>query len=706
MKSRKMYSLIIAAIMLLSVVCIKADAASVFKRQKKSIYLVMDDSGSMGGQPTHDANYSLQTLIAMTDKNDSVNIRFLNDNGSKIGKIDMLSKSNTLIEHIKNNYPAGTGGTPYQPVQVAQQEIKSAASKNDETDYWLVVFTDGQFGMDVNSDLRTFATQLLANGTYPNVLFLSTAPNNVSGDGIPNMHSISGNSVLEVMNEAASIISSRIEVNNPSYSHNNSNVTFNLPYPAKNIVVFTQNNKVTITGSSAQSSLDTSENYTVSYPYKSTLTDSTVCFIVESNGSSIASGDVQLTFDKPLNTQDTTILFEPAIGITAHFYNEDGEEITPRDFTVNSKIKVKYNLCDSETNQDLPDSIFNGNVTYSSTINGQPYTTNEFEFEITSDAVDMNLSATLPDGYVLETLINQENLPKQRLITFMLSNGGNFHSDYSKLKEAEPVEAKILINGSAPTPKELKDFSIHVKGENLIISNFAIEKDTNSGSFKIKPRAGWISPLTPKQKSYEVVLKDKDGTTYTATMNVEIPGKRSWLPFILMLLALYIVFCVLLPKKYFRWNATFTVWARTLPPTNNIPCFQRRSIWKLYWDEFVALVTFKSASGLIHFLEFFFVPFSCQKVTLHSISNGHFSMVTLHATEGLFIRNGGNLMLNDKTMRYENNKHISKYGIIRADRMTPVDFNNLVLNGLIPYDDGESLYTIINSQKWFITYKK
>jgi len=79
-KTLKCINIILVFIMLFSMLCVTSEAASVFENRKKSIYLVLDDSGSMGGVPTFDANYSLQTLVAMTDKNDSLKLYFLNDN--------------------------------------------------------------------------------------------------------------------------------------------------------------------------------------------------------------------------------------------------------------------------------------------------------------------------------------------------------------------------------------------------------------------------------------------------------------------------------------------------------------------------------------------------------------------------------------------------------------------------------------------------
>lgn len=692
MSKKRYMSVFLMLIIIFSTIFANVYSSSVFNRQKKSIYLVMDDSPSMNGGPMSDANYSLQTLIAMTDKSDEVKLYFLNNDSRGIGDIQMNKKSNELISNIRTKYPNTKGSTPYAEVDTAQNELTAAAYEGDDTEYWLVVFTDGGFnnGVDGVGKLKSFSQKLLKNGTYPNVLFLTTnvSKNTDSKEG--SFHLIGDNSVINVMNKAAREISGRIEANNVSYSPDNSQVTFNLPYSAKNIIVFTQNKKVNITDFKAESTLDTSENYTVTYPTKGNLTDSTVCFINGDGESAIKSGDVTLTFDGSLKPEDTVILFEPAVSIEAHYYGEGDQEITPDEFAVGTKIRVRYNICDGETKQVIPDSAFGGSIQYSTDINGHTGNANDFEYEITEKDINIKLSATLPDGYTLTAQGIYKDLPVVERITFTLSNGGNFKTDIDKLEGAEPIDATVLLNGKTLAPERFKDFSIKVKGGNFFTSRFEITKDENSGIFKIRPYAGWISIFTPLQKDYEVELTDKDGKTYIQNLNVEIPGERDWLGalirILICLLIIYLICCQIF-KKRLPFGTVFLVYNGQEP--NDPDCIQPRpiSLFKLYWHEFLYVITFRSFAPILHMLQHFFT-WKPQKVMILKEANGWFNNF-------IFTADGkDHIYAKDKIFKkYKNNTHEYEPDYIKYDPgcLVPANSQNYMY-GEIVMSVGDLLY--------------
>ncbi len=705
---KRLVTLVLTLLLLVSCISVPADAASIYNRQKKSIYFVMDDSTSMQGTFEYDANYSLQTLIAMCDKEDSVNLYFLNSRPNNPKNLTMANKDSNMIADVRTTYPAANGGTPYDAVSVAQTELTNSVTQGDETEYWLVVLTDGGFAegtvSDPEQDLQDFAAKPLANGTYPNVIFVSIG-------GFVTMTSkgtftfIPGNNIIDAMNAAAKTISGRVEVQG-TYSADNKEVTFNVPYPARNIVVLTQNNQTKIQSYKSASKLNITENYTVEYPVAGTNIDkSTVCFVKEANGSSISAGETTFTFDKPLDAANTTVLVEPAIGLVAHFYNQDGQEVNPDELRIGENAKLKFSICDSETQQPIDESVLGGNVDYSVKIDGNEYNANEIDFKVGSDTLEIDMYATLPDGYVLEAHNVYKDLLVKRDVVFSLSNNGTFKSDYSKLDEAEGICANILINGKPVTGEQLKDFKLKIKGKNYIISNFSVKKDEANGCFVIQPKAGWISPLTPKKKTYEVILTDKKGATHTATMTVEIPGARSWLPFILFLLGVYVLFCIL-SKKYFRWGANFTVWDDVLPSVDDSDSYpyEKRTIWKLYLYELGAMFNprrwfEKDFRGWLHLLDFFFVPCSSQKVTMYTISRGYFENITLYAAKH------GNIRVKDATMHEVDGEIESDYAIVQTNRTTFIDFNRTVQKGLLPLSTGETLATTIDDCDWYVVYK-
>lgn len=691
MKMKRTGTLLMVLFLLWTVIP-SVNAASIYKREKKNIYLVMDDSGSMGGSPTNDANYSLQTMLAMTDKNDTVNLYFLNDNSKLGGDMDMSNKSNAMLENVRKKYPRASGGTPYGIVEVAQQDLRDAAYQGDETDHWLIVLTDGSFDEDdtvgpnsyTATDLVNFSEEVLANGTHPNVLFISIGGYScLPSTSNPTLHYIEEFDIKEAMNQAVRLISGRVEVAG-SYSQDKTQVTFKVPYPAKNIVVFTQNIKTQITDVVAASELDVSENYTVTYPENNAkLKDSTVCFIPEKNGSSISMGDVTLTFDKALKPGDTTILIEPAIALVAHYYNQDGQEVDPLDLSVGEKAKLTYSLCDSETKQPLDPAVLGGGVTYSAEIDGQTYqNTDQIDFEVTGDTLDVKIFATLPDGYELDIYGKYMGLQKKRFINFSLANGGRFSADYDQLKNAPGVDANVMINGRPLTEEQFKDFSIRIKGENGFISNFSVEKDTVNGKFVIHPKKGWISVLTPKAKTYTVVLTDKEGGTYTANMTVEIPGRRPWIEILIFLaiLALVIYFIVVFAtKKYFPRGVVFLFYATGKPTARDAKRPKKITLGGLFWNEFKQI--FKKGNFIIfkHLLVQL-LPHQAVCVGIYDIYSGcNYSDITLYAQDTYTVQ------YDDRTLRENRNGHgytsAGNYHVLDSNFSTEIVAENMLQLG-------------------------
>lgn len=712
---KRIFAAIFMLVVFLSCVTVGVNAASVYDRQKKSIYFVMDDSGSMdNGKNDHDANYSLQSLIAMCDSEDEVNLYFLNENPSKPKYYSMSSKSNAMIESVMTTYPESNGGTSYSAVGFAKKKLIDSVSKNDDTEYWLVVLTDGAFDEGFYTavdDLKDFSRTPLSNGSNPNVLFIFIGG---SGDAYKEgqFNYIPGTDIIEAMNGAASLISGRIELA-PVYSDDGTSLTVNLPYPARNVIVFAQDretaissysrNETAVSDNGTNEILDISERYTVQYPVEGREIDkSTVCFVKEGSGSSIGVGELTLSFEEPIDRENTVVLVEPAIGLVAHYYNQDGQEIDPSQLGIGETAMLKYSLCDSETQQVLDESILGGSVNYYSEIDGKRYNSNEVEFKVDKDTIAIGIFAELPDGFVLNIASTYEDLQYARLVSFSLSNGGNFEADYADLASAEGINANVTVGGFDVA--NIDEFELDINGYNIFTSSFDVEKDKTYGRFVIKPKAGLIAPLTPYQKEYEVVLTDKiSGKTYTETLNVDIPGERNWweiIKFILIVALIVYVILVLFTKKWFRFGATFTVWDGSLPQKDDRVPYERRTIWKLYWHEFVQLITFSGADGLWHFLQFF-LPFTCQKVTLYRIAGGNFSSVTLYASRG------GELKVKDHNMTEVRNKIVSDYGIIKNNRRTPVNFDSVVdKKGLLPLSDGESLKARVFRESWYITYNK
>ena len=143
-------------------------------RSKKVVSVVYDDSGSMSGSNWPYANYAMQTFVAMLNDDDELYITYMSNPGKaeKINTDDLLS----AVTDIRNHQDSGD--TPYESVQTAMNQLESVKDTNANTQYWLVVFTDGGYNgstpgdtTEVERDLDDFSSKKMANETTPQIMY-------------------------------------------------------------------------------------------------------------------------------------------------------------------------------------------------------------------------------------------------------------------------------------------------------------------------------------------------------------------------------------------------------------------------------------------------------------------------------------------------------------------------------------------------------
>ncbi len=540
----------------------KTFASSVYVRPKKSVFLVMDDSGSMttAGRE-HDANYALQTFLATLDRDDEVNVYFLHDEKT-FGDIDISKKNQSLISNIKNNYPTSAGDTPYDVVTEAAKDLQNRAKTDSSYEYWLVVITDGGFnkGFSAQNFLDTFVKTKLKSGDYPHFMYIGI------GDSLGIFKVTSGfekyvcidsdPDIIKAMNNATLDITNRqlIKTSNAD----GKSLKFTLPYPVRNIVILAQNKQTNINSADCKSDLKLDEKYDIEYPINNPgLQHSTVYYITEKNSSSIKSGDVCLHFNTDIKAGDAIIMVEPAIGINAKYIDEGGNEIDPSDMKIGQDIHIELDICDSETNDpiQLDDSF--GTVDKSIIINETEYNGDKVDFTVDSKDVSVDMIAKFSDGFVLDVHDDYTDLEILETISLFISNSGSFECDIDQLKDAEGITVTPLINGNTFSEDAFKDTKLCVKGENFFTNRFEIDKDEANKTYIIHPKGGFFKVLTPKEeKTFEIEFTTASGNNITESINVLITGKRNVLSVILIILGIgilmYLVVCEITRKRFPR----------------------------------------------------------------------------------------------------------------------------------------------------------
>lgn len=526
----------------LSAVNVSAD--SVYKRKRKSVYLVLDDSGSMKGKKEQDANYALQTFLATLDKDDEVNVYFLNAH-KQYGDIDISQKSDEFLANIRKNFSYDRGGTPFDEVTVAADDLIAAVKPDSDKEYWLVVITDGGFapGFNVQNYLENFTNTPLKNQEYPKFMYFGIQGGEILTvpQGAENrFFTETENDIITALNEATLTITNRQKVN--ATNNGDKTLSFDLDYPARNIVVLAQNKRTKPVGADSASSLNISERYEVQYPEKNPdLQYTTVCYITEQNQSSIQSGRVELTFDTEISANDVVVLAEPAIGIISRYTDEDGNEVLPEDFYLGEQIRAEMIICDSETNAPIP-GIDRSKINQKISVNGVDYDGNIARFTIEDPDVIIDMKTEFDSGLTLDLHDEAKGLKPGRLLSLFISDSGKFSHDIDKLNNAKGIRVTPLNNGSELEEDDFEKSNLEVLGGGFFTNRFDIEKDKNTKSFIIHPKAGFAKVFTPEgEQQFEIKFSDKYGEELTGNIYVEVTGKRPWIMYIIILLVLVLV---------------------------------------------------------------------------------------------------------------------------------------------------------------------
>jgi hypothetical protein len=137
-----------------------AVATCVLPVSARTVLLVYDDSGSMRDFDRHVfANYATQNLVALLDPGDRLEVVRMSQRDRWI---TLLPETNprAAIEIVSAWPTPGPTPTPYEAVQTATGRLKSlrAESEDDDEDYWLIVFSDGEFNEFEENASRALST--------------------------------------------------------------------------------------------------------------------------------------------------------------------------------------------------------------------------------------------------------------------------------------------------------------------------------------------------------------------------------------------------------------------------------------------------------------------------------------------------------------------------------------------------------------------
>lgn len=364
---------------------------------RKIVSIVYDDSGSMsnGGSVNWAyANYALQSFCGLLNSDDQLYITYMSEAERNPNlnppRIDLdASKIQNSVDSIRQHVKYGN--TPYNSIDVAFKKLQSIEDSNVNTQYWLVIITDGEFQSsggsvseaELNGKLNTYIRTQMPNGSTPQISYLAigsnvTKPAKNESSGLFVYESTGSADIIKTMSQIADKISGRSRLSASDIVKKDAKtIEISSAVPLLNIAVLAQKTSAKITSvSSDNTQLSVAKSASIRNPVRSGwVTDNTLTgctSLINNSDKNISAGTYQIEFDSEISLENVVIMFEPALEIRMSV-KINGTEVD--DFSKlsstheNDKVEILCKLYEMGTNNEIspsllpPDTVFKLSMT-------------------------------------------------------------------------------------------------------------------------------------------------------------------------------------------------------------------------------------------------------------------------------------------------------------------------------------------------------
>lgn len=366
------------------VICFSAPVAAESLYIRKIVSVVYDDSASMtfDGSKYKYASYAMQAFCGMLNSEDQLYVTYMSQPFVQ-QEIDLsaggIQDSIKSIPTRENQYNAGT---PFLAVEKAYEKLISVQDDNPNTEYWLVVITDGDFNEIenwskadkenfLNEKMESFSSQQMPNKTRPQINYVGIGdvamPTEDLEKGIYTYAAQTKNYTIEdAMSDMADRISGRSRLKDGAVEKvDGKTVKVSSTIPLLNIAAFAQ-------GTDAQIVEVKHDNKTVPISRKAVLNVLNIqeltgsAYLIGDSQKAMGSGDYFITFDKDINLDNIVVLFEPAleVRISVKVNGKEIKDLSKLDLMDKDKISVSYKLYEMGTNNEINQGILPPNTKY------------------------------------------------------------------------------------------------------------------------------------------------------------------------------------------------------------------------------------------------------------------------------------------------------------------------------------------------------
>ena len=419
-------------------------------------------------------NYAVQTLCGLLNADDELYITYMSNPGTSAVPGDFSTNRQNAVDNIRS--ALDSGNTPQSAVTTAQNKLVerygSNRSSGIETEYWLIVLSDGEFNekgvfgkAELDTALQSFSQAQISDGMDLHTIYLAIGSNAIEAANEPALNIIArkcddGKAIVSVLSELSNAVSGRYRISKDYITLVDSKtVEVTTEIPLMNIAILMQNSSAaldSITGDGG-TVLSVVQQVSLKYPEKSGWTSDTnlngKAFLVENAGQSITAGKYTLKFSDNVDINALDIMVEPAFELHLAI-SKDGKEVADvSSLQEKDKIDLQIKLYETGTDNEVDTGLLKGDIKYS-----VGYSENDVEAGssdsmslqgITLKNVKTAVYGTLTFGNFLPLTVSKVFSPAVREsnleLRLSIMKDGQEVTDLSALRETDVISATARI---------------------------------------------------------------------------------------------------------------------------------------------------------------------------------------------------------------------------------------------------------------------
>ncbi len=378
-KVQKKICLFLTVILVLSsfIIPVYSETDQASTRNRKLVSIVYDDSGSMLNEKWEYTSYAIQCFAAMLNKEDKLDITYMSSYTQGSFSVDTGDRDASVKKIREHNQ---SGGTPLESIDTAFNTLKGNNDTNVNTQYWLIVITDGQIADNETTakKINGMAETKMPNGTKPQVVFMTICDTDnqftpsFSKSNINCERVLTADAVVDAISDVACDISGRYAVSEDDITFvDDKTVKVRADVPLLHIGVLAQRTDASVKQivDSEGQTLNMESDVHVELPQKCIdyMSDEdkkalrgNVSLFNASSGN-ILPDTYTITFTDKISKKDLVIMFEPAIELRIEVFVNDARIDDLSTLVADQTVDFKASLYEIGTsNKILPSMLPSG----------------------------------------------------------------------------------------------------------------------------------------------------------------------------------------------------------------------------------------------------------------------------------------------------------------------------------------------------------